>query len=88
MARTPKIRALTGCVRRKAKRDAADALREMHLSTAEVGLRDLLQRAMVVTRHESCAAYATIAPLISLVLLLAHSGRVVGERSLTTSLMY
>ena len=75
MTRSQKIRALTGCVRRKAKRDVADAAREMHLSTAEVGLRDLLQRAMVVTHHESCAAYATLAPLISLVLLLVHSGR-------------
>ena len=60
MTRSPPVRALTGCVCRKAKRDVADHAREMHLSTAEVGLRDLIHRAMI-TAHHGSHAYASLA---------------------------
>ncbi len=51
MTRSPPVRALTGCVCHKAKRDVADHAREMHLSTAEVGLRDLIERITEIFKY-------------------------------------
>ena len=68
-------RELTGCARRKEKRNAPDTSRAMHLSTAEVGLRSLIQKGIITAHNESRAAYVTIAPLISLVCVFIHNGR-------------
>jgi hypothetical protein len=75
MARSHPVRALTGHVRRKAKRDVADSAREMHLSTSQVGLRSLIGWGIIRAHQESRAAYATLAPLISLVIVLVDTGR-------------
>jgi hypothetical protein len=75
MARPHPVRALTGCVRRKAKRDAADYSRSMQLSHSMVGLRSQIQRGMAATLHEAEAAYDTIAPIVALIMILAHYGR-------------
>jgi len=74
MARPHPVRALTGCVRRKAKRDAADYSRSMQLSHSMVGLRSKIQHYMATTFHDAEAAYDTIAPIVALIMLLAHYG--------------
>ncbi len=74
MARPHPVRALTGCVRRKAKRDSADYSRSMQLSHRMVGLRSQIQRGMATTFHAAEAAYDTIVPLVAIIMLLAHYG--------------
>lgn len=75
MARAHPVRALTNRVRRKAKRDVADSARDMHLSSSKIGLRSLIGKGIIRAHQEMRAAYATLAPLISLVAVLAHTGR-------------
>jgi hypothetical protein len=47
MGKAPTRNALTGCIRRGVKRDHSAYRRALHLSIKEVGLRDLLQCAML-----------------------------------------
>jgi hypothetical protein len=68
------VRGLTGLTRRKAKRDATDYSRNMALSHKMVGLRDSIQRGMVMTFVDAEAAFDMITPLVALIMILVHNG--------------
>ena len=74
MPRPLPVRGLTGLTRRKAKRDATDYARNMALSHRMVGLRDSIQRGMVMTFMDAEAAYDMIVPLVALIMILVHNG--------------
>lgn len=68
------VHALTGCVRRKAKRSATDYTRCIQLSHSMVGLRSRVQRSMAATLNQAEEAFDTIAPIVTLIMILAHYG--------------
>ena len=74
MPRPLPVRGLTDLTRRKAKRDATDYAHNMALSHRMVGLRDSIQRGMVMTFMDAEAAYDMIVPLVALIMILVHNG--------------